>query len=392
MTQRSRNTSSRWNTLFGRLAAFGMVLPVLCGIVTSPLMAQVLLSREKDGISPATMNLYHEITPEELPQATAARVPPMPKSGAFITPSVVDVPDVTTASSEQVIPPVVPPTLSPQTEALMDKVEGQIEKVSAKEQMAASAKKSSGTITMARGRIAQLEKESASEPEIAMEVHNDGDRISEMAIRGIDIVVTKQDDKESRINKVIHEAFDALMSGQEEAAIALYKEALIERPKDKSALFGLATTYQKVGQLDEARGIYKRLLEVDPMDPEVLNNFIALAAEESPAGALKQIEGITEKSPNFGPAHAQAGILHAKLGEMEKAVASMKQAIRLEPQNVSYRYNLGIMLDTMGRYADAAFIYKQVIGAAEQGAVLPAPIKAVQDRYNYVSQYLESEI
>ena len=72
-------------------------------------------------------------------------------------------------------------------------------------------------------------------------------------------------------------AYDALQAGQMESAIAYYKKVLELEPKNKDALFGLATTYHRGGQTEEARAAYMRLISMDREHWEAMNNFFAVA-------------------------------------------------------------------------------------------------------------------
>ncbi len=190
------------------------------------------------------------------------------------------------------------------------------------------------------------------------------------------------------VNYELEKAYNAVLSGDIEEAIDIYKEALSISPRNKTGLFGLATTYHRIGSLDNARALYARLLEIEPDHTEGLNNFLALVAEESPEEALPELQVLAAKHPSFSPILAQLGVLYQQLGDYNQARSNMMQAVRLSPENMTYRYNLAIMLDQQGAYAEAANVYRYLIGVSQRGVQIPADASTLQDRLTYILSQL----
>ena len=92
-------------------------------------------------------------------------------------------------------------------------------------------------------------------------------------------------------DRLLSDAYDAMISGQFETAILLYKKALRIDKKNETGLVGLAGAYQKAGSIDQARKIYARLFELYPDNNDAFVNFLQLVADESPADALLEING-----------------------------------------------------------------------------------------------------
>ena len=63
----------------------------------------------------------------------------------------------------------------------------------------------------------------------------------------------------------------------------------------------------------------------------------------------------------------------------------MLHAIELSPDNLTYKYNLAIMLDSQGDFAQASDLYRLLINASDKGEVLPASADKLQKRLNYIS-------
>ena len=198
---------------------------------------------------------------------------------------------------------------------------------------------------------------------------------------GVSISVRQSTDATSELGQ----AYDALMGGETGVAIRIYQDILRRDPVNEEALFGLAATYHRTGQLDNARPLYGRLLKQNPSHKEALNNFLMLVSAEAPQEALNELSNLEQRNPTFSPIPAQMAILYDRLGQPEVAQSKMMRAIELAPENWVYKYNLAIMLDRRGQYADAASIYKELINAGLQGEKLPMDMNALQARYNYIS-------
>jgi len=194
---------------------------------------------------------------------------------------------------------------------------------------------------------------------------------------GVSIKIEKYRENIPELNT---RAYRALMMGQIEAAVAIYKKALIVDAKNQTALFGLAAAYQKSGQADHARKIYDRLLELYPSNQEATNNFLALAGEESPREALLQMKRLDAANPNSSPVAAQIGMLHHQLQENEQAIGYLRRAVSLSPESPVYRYNLAVILDQMGNKASATELYRSLLDDHYKGVPIPGSVQQIQDR------------
>jgi Tfp pilus assembly protein PilF len=187
------------------------------------------------------------------------------------------------------------------------------------------------------------------------------------------------------INNMLENAYDALIAGNQEEAIIIYKNVLEEQPNNKLALFGLATTYHRAGQIQLARPLYGKLLSIDPHNVEGLNNFLVLLADESPQEALTELGELRRSHPTFSPVPAQMAAIYEKTGNYSSAADLMKQAIDLSPENLKYRYNMAIILDKKGEWAEAADFYRQLLVANERGEKIPTNSEEIQKRLTFIS-------
>lgn len=169
-------------------------------------------------------------------------------------------------------------------------------------------------------------------------------------------------------NYELNRAYSALMGGDTQTAIETYKNIISVEPRNEDALFGLAATYHRLGNIEQARPLYGMLLKVNPNHREGLNNFLVLVSDESPQDALPELERLETRNPDFSPIPAQLAIVLDKMGYHERAQEKMLRALELAPDNMSYRYNLAVMLDQRGEYGNAAALYRALIKASMNGA------------------------
>lgn len=193
-------------------------------------------------------------------------------------------------------------------------------------------------------------------------------------------------------NYELNNAYDALMAGNTTEAINTYRDILSVEPNNQEALFGLAATLHRLGVTDKARPLYARLLQVNPQHREALNNYLSIAGDEAPQEALLELEQLRLRNPDFSPIPAQMGSLYARMGQFSQARSMMMTAIQLSPENLVYQYNLAVMLDQQGEYADASALYASLLKAKQSGATLPVDADKIQKRYNFLSNNMARDL
>lgn len=198
---------------------------------------------------------------------------------------------------------------------------------------------------------------------------------------GIEMSIKKP---RANIFRMLENAYDELMAGNQEKAIALYSNVLAIQPSNTLALFGLATTYHRAGQISMARPIYGKLLAIDPGNVEGLNNFLVLLSDEAPEDAIKELEKLEKTHANFSPVSAQLAVIYQKTGNYQAAAEKMNRAIELSPENLKYRYDMAVILDKAGERENAAVFYKQVLQAIERGEKISVNAEEIQQRLTFI--------
>ncbi len=256
------------------------------------------------------------------------------------------------------------PQLSPETEDILKKIPGNID--------ADKHKKTDTPVDIAR--VKEVPNIFTKDGQNAASIRHEG--------LGIDIQVTRP---ALDANYELQRAYEAAAAGHSEHAIEIYKMILDNDSKNTHALFGLATLYHRVGQIERARPYYSKLLSVAPDHRDGLNNFLVLLADEAPEAAIEQLLKLEARNPMFSPIPAQLAVIYNKLGDTDRATAKMLRAIELAPENITYRYNLAIMMDKQKNYDEAGRLYRQVLEAYYRGETIPGNIQKIQQRLTFIS-------
>jgi tetratricopeptide (TPR) repeat protein len=132
--------------------------------------------------------------------------------------------------------------------------------------------------------------------------------------------------------------------GAAEAAKADWRKAIAAYPQTLSNYVALGAQYEKEGQWDEAKQIFKKANEIDPASPLVAAELAFLNLEHggdvNAAVALAQTA--KQKMPD-SPITADAlGWAYYKSGSADLAIRQLKESTEKDPHNPIYRYHLGM--------------------------------------------------
>lgn len=232
----------------------------------------------------------------------------------------------------------------------------------------------SGSMAIERGKFGEELQQSVLNKEEKQEMPK-----STLGIEMADVKTT-----ENEIS-MLEKGLKALLTGQYEGAIAIYKSVLAKQPKNRDALFGLATAYHKAGQRTQARQAYSELLTKYPNFQDGLNNFLMLAAEEAPKDALAELEQLSARNPKFAPIFAQKASIYDKMGESEKAIQSLIRALLISPDNATYKYNLATIYDKDGNREKARQLYAELLEESYKGKTMPVGRKEISERLEILS-------
>lgn len=89
------------------------------------------------------------------------------------------------------------------------------------------------------------------------------------------------------------------------------------------------------------------------------------------AESLEALRQVLDERPRFPDIWNRAGLCLAMLGELEKALEHLDQAIEIAPDYAEAHLNRAIVLNTLGRFADAeeAFAHASQLDKRDEGTV-----------------------
>jgi arylsulfatase A-like enzyme/tetratricopeptide (TPR) repeat protein len=189
------------------------------------------------------------------------------------------------------------------------------------------------------------------------------------------------------------DAASAELNGQ---ALELYQRALALNPEHQASLLGLATSYWRLGRLEEALVGFHRLVELAPYEsnaaiamsdiyasldrlPDALRVVEAAAADElAPAWIHNQhgellallgrsresavhFERAIAKNPEIGQPYFNLALTHEEAGRSEDAVAAYEQAIENAPYHYRAQFNLGHLYGRLGQPEDHLEMWRTAI-------------------------------
>ncbi len=135
----------------------------------------------------------------------------------------------------------------------------------------------------------------------------------------------------------------------------------VERPQEIH--FRLAVLYEKQHNRQESIQQIKKVLELDPNNPDA-QNFLGYTYAEGGINldeAERLIREALQAKPNSGHIIDSLGWVLYKKGQYDKAVAELERAHRIMPQDATVAEHLGDAYFQQRRYRDALRIYRRAL-------------------------------
>ncbi|CAN5384776.1 hypothetical protein BH09SUM1_BH09SUM1_03440 [soil metagenome] len=127
-------------------------------------------------------------------------------------------------------------------------------------------------------------------------------------------------------------------------------------------LWKRALQLHRGGSVQEARGIYARLLSADPENAEVQNALGAAACQLGEyEEAIRLLAPLVERDAQLGAAHNNLAEAYRQSGRHSDARQHYERAIGAEPERAEYYNNYGELLRILGEFEAAAQMYEKAI-------------------------------
>jgi Tfp pilus assembly protein PilF len=160
------------------------------------------------------------------------------------------------------------------------------------------------------------------------------------------------------------------------AALERFNHALTYKPNDAEAIFGLATTQEKLDLLSLAEQNYRKYLEILPNGPKSRDAQEGLKRVQPEAVA--RMTSTTYADPAQVAAHdIDVGETYLAGNNFDSARQRFEEALRLTPDNPLIWFRLAQSLQGMQRLDPARLYYKKYLEAQPKGKFAKDAKKAV---------------
>ncbi|MBF0358324.1 MAG: tetratricopeptide repeat protein [Magnetococcales bacterium] len=148
--------------------------------------------------------------------------------------------------------------------------------------------------------------------------------------------------------------------GRLDEAVASYQKALAINADNTGTLFNLGNVLKEQGKLDEAVTTYQKVISIKPDDADAYNNLAITLQELSRLDeAVASYQKALKIKPDYLEALCNLGVAFQEQGKLEKAVECYQEALKINPEYAEALYNLGNSLKLQGKLAEAASSYQK---------------------------------
>ncbi|GEM_PF-973887 len=159
-------------------------------------------------------------------------------------------------------------------------------------------------------------------------------------------------------------AWAAFQTADYPRAEALYREVLAADAANVDALLGLGALAARGGRNDEARDIYQAVLLAEPKNAAANSALSTLPATGTSPLDESALKILLREQPGAANLHFALGLQHVANGRWPDAQAAFFEAVRNEPTNADYAYNLAVSLDRLGQAGPAVAYYQRALDLA----------------------------
>ena len=167
----------------------------------------------------------------------------------------------------------------------------------------------------------------------------------------------------------LSEAWAAFQAADYARAETLYREVRAADAGNIDALLGLGALAARGERLDEARDLYRAVLLAEPKNSMAVSALSTLPAAGSRNLDASVLKNLVREQPGAANLHFALGLQYVASGSWSDAQSAFFEAVRNEPTNADYVYNLAVSLDRLGQAALAATYYQRALDVANLSAL-----------------------
>ena len=124
----------------------------------------------------------------------------------------------------------------------------------------------------------------------------------------------------------------------------------------------LAVALHRLGRLEEADGIYRRILEAIPAQADALHfHGLLLFQQGNRAAGIQSVRRALATQPDYVEAQNNLGNMLKEMGDDEGALQAYSRVLELRPDHADTHSNIGVLLRKQGRTAQALKSYERAV-------------------------------
>ncbi|MBI5428791.1 MAG: tetratricopeptide repeat protein [Nitrospinae bacterium] len=152
---------------------------------------------------------------------------------------------------------------------------------------------------------------------------------------------------------LMNQGIQSSLKGDDEKAVAIFKEILSAEPANFYAHNNLGMVYAKLGKTDLALESYKAALKINPKFSMTLNNISRIYKQRGEYGeAETYLKKAIQEFPSMEIAHANLGEIYLIQKRYDEAIEALGKALELKPDQPQFRLMLAKAYE--GKGLDAA--------------------------------------
>ena len=167
----------------------------------------------------------------------------------------------------------------------------------------------------------------------------------------------------------LSEAWAAFQAGDYARAEALYREVRAADAGNIDALLGLGALAARGERLGEARDLYQAVLLAEPKNSTAVSALSTLPAAGTRNLDASTLKNLVREQPGAADLHFALGLQYVARGNWPDAQSAFFEAVRNEPTNADYVYNLAVSLDQLGQGVLAATYYQRALDVANSSSL-----------------------
>jgi tetratricopeptide (TPR) repeat protein len=160
-------------------------------------------------------------------------------------------------------------------------------------------------------------------------------------------------------------AFALLSRRQGREAIGHFNQLIARSPRDAALHDGLGQAYESIGNWTRSAAAYRAAIALAPKEASYALNLGAMLVRSDPTGAVRgrheaavaMLKRAVSLDPQEAPAYLQLGLVYLQKKRWSDAQSALRSYVALRPQDFTGQFNLALSLDYAAKLDEALQTY-----------------------------------